>query len=313
MINQVINDLLDIVDTNPFPSADTSSHWVKYGKQVVAERRGDRLFLQDNGFGGMKAPGHRTLQLIERITYWRATKPIKNYQSVYKIATKLVSDLSFDMTFDAWKQVVALATLKDHWSGFNIKPKTFALIGDGHGFFGALVHRVFPESYIYQIDLPKMLLFQANTHSVASPNSSMSIMSAQQDRTNITFVQPRDVELIPDAIDCGVNMASMQEMNRTSIESYFKFLRRRSEPSSRFFCINRENKELPDGETTTFIDYPWSSNDEVFIDGRCPFYTHFLGRTQPNGPRVLGRRVPFINYFDGPIAHRLCHLDPSSR
>ena len=102
--------------------------------------------------------------------------------------------------------------------------------------------------------------------------------------------------------------ASMQEMNEFSIASYFSFLRRRSSPSSRFYCANRLWKQLPGGEIASFNDYPWQEDDEIFFDGPCPYYTHFFARyTLANGPRVLGR-VPFINYCDGIHMHRLVRL-----
>ena len=102
----------------------------------------------------------------------------------------------------------------------------------------------------------------------------------------------------------------MQEMNPHSIDSYFKFLRIRSTQSSRFYCVNRLRKELPGGEVPIFTDYPWEKQDEVFIDFRCPYYTHFVGPTGSKGPRVLRVRVPLINHFDGQIMHRLVHLAP---
>ena len=112
-------------------------------------------------------------------------------------------------------------------------------------------------------------------------------------------------------VDCAINIASMQEMNEFSIASYFMFLRRSTTPSSRFYCVNRLRKDLPGGEVTSFKDYPWQEDDEVFIDGPCPYYAHFFGHPMlPKGPRVLGVRVPFVNYFDGIMMHRLARLAP---
>lgn len=104
------------------------------------------------------------------------------------------------------------------------------------------------------------------------------------------------MERIAEEIDCAISIASMQEMNEVSIAAYFTFLRWRSKPSSRFYCVNRLQKELPGGEVTSFYAYPWREDDEVFMDGPCPYYTHFFAPyTIPNGPRLFGVRVPFIN------------------
>jgi hypothetical protein len=100
-------------------------------------------------------------------------------------------------------------------------------------------------------------------------------------------------------------------MNAFTIQAYFAFLRRRSTPRSRFYCVNRLHKQLPGGEVASFLEYPWQENDEVFLDERCPFYTHYLSPSMsPHGPRLFGLRVPFVNYFDGPHRHRLVRLAP---
>jgi hypothetical protein len=68
---------------------------------------------------------------------------------------------------------------------------------------------------------------------------------------------------------------------------------------------------LPGGEVTSFQHYPWQEGDEAFIDGPCPYYTHFVGlRTLPRGPKALGMRIPCVNYLDGVVMHRLAHLAP---
>lgn len=310
-MNPVIEELLQIVEKDPLPAADTSSHWQLYGRDTTVERRGDELVLIGSGFGSIRVGGRvgRAARLFERLTYWPVITRLRSHRSVWKTTRRLADDLSVDLTFDVWRQSVVLGVLADHWTAYDLSPRTFALIGDGHGFLGALIRRQFPQSRVYCIDLPKMLVFQARTHELAERSASMSMMSTNSVRpTAITFVLPKDVEVISDQIDCAVSMASMQEMNDHSIASYFKFLRQRSTPSSRFYCVNRLRKELPGGEVTNFEDYPWQEDDEVFIDGPCPYYTHYVSRTEPKGPRVLGVRVPFVNHFDGTIMHRLVHL-----
>jgi hypothetical protein len=49
----------------------------------------------------------------------------------------------------------------------------------------------------------------------------------------------------------------------------------------------------------------------VFIDGPCPYDTYVLeSRTSPSGPKMMGVRVPFANYFGGTTMHRLVRLTP---
>ena len=249
---------------------------------------------------------------IENKTYRKVTMKIKSFHPIHAAAKELMQELAFSPTFDTWKCAVILATLQDHWDTNRLSPKVFACIGDGHGFLSALIHRIIPDSRIYCIDLPKTLIFQVVTHQRADPVAKFSLLPAMAPSA-VSFVLPQHVENIPDNIDCCINVASMQEMNPFSIESYFKFLRKRSTPSSRFYCVNREKKVLPDGEVCEFSNYPWHKKDRIFIDGPCEYYKHFISRiTQPYGPRLLGVRIPFVNYFDGIHLHRLVNLHPSA-
>ena len=305
-----------MVERDPVPAAHTSSHWQHYGGETIVERSGDELVLRGSGFGTMYAPRPlgQAAHLLQRITYSRVTSRLHSYKSVWRTAIRLARDLQFDLTFDVWKQSVALAVLADHWAAHNLSPRTFAMIGDGYGFLGALVRRRLPESRIYCIDLPKTLVFQAHTHEQADRTAKMSIVSKDGGVADVNFVLPQHIELISDDIDCAVNIASMMEMKDSSIASYFTFLRQRSTPQSRFYCVNRLLKELPGGEVTRFQDYPWQEGDDLFIDGPCPYHTRFFARhTLPRGPKLLGMRVPFVNYFDGIIMHRLVHLAPITK
>ena len=311
-MNPVIEDLLQIVEKDPLPDPYTSSHWKLFGGETTVARQGEELILKGYGFESTQGSAlAQAAKAFERLSYRKVTARVDSYNSMWRTARGLARDLSFDLTFYVWRQAVALAVLVDHWNKYNLAPSTFALIGDRHGFLGALIRRWFPESRVYCIDLPKILIFQARTHDLAEGPSRMATISRNSGVVdgNIIFVPPQDIELVSDDIDCAINMASMQEMNDFSIAAYFTFLRRRSTPRSRFYCVNRLRKELPQGEIASFNDYPWSKDDDVFFDGSCPYYTHFIGATTlSRGPRVLGIRLPLINYFDGIMMHRLVHL-----
>ncbi len=312
-MNPVIESLLQIVEADPLPVAHTSSYWQRYGSETLVERRGAEIVLRGAGFGSMYArnPTTRLLHALERLSYRSVTSHLKSYPYVWQTAKRLARDLSFGLTFDVWKCAVSLALLADHWKAHGLAPRTFALIGDGYGFLGALIRRYLLGIKMYHIDLPKTLVFQAHTHETADRKATMSMLSAHGEGTDITFVLPQDIERVPDEIDCAINIASMQEMNEFSIASYFAFLRRRSMPHSRFYCVNRLRKELPGGEVASFTNYPWQEGDEVFIDEICPYYIHFFAPyTLPKGPRLFGVRVPYVNYFDGIHMHRLARLAP---
>lgn len=314
-MNPVIESLLDILETDPLPEAHTSSHWQHYGRDTIVERRGDDVVSVGSRSFSLYRPSipTRFFHYFTRQSYRPVAEKCNSYPSIWQVAKRLARDLSAGLTFDVFKSTMALGLLAEHWAAHRLSPRTFALIGDGHGFLGALVRRYLSGSRVYSIDLPIMLVFQARTHEMADGQARLSLLSANgaNTQTDVIFVLPQNIECIPDQIDCAINIASMQEMTDFSINSYFTFLRRRSTQHSRFYCVNRLRKELLGGEVTSFHNYPWQENDEIFIDGPCPYYTHFFAPyTLPNGPRVLGLRVPFVNYFDGILMHRLARLAP---
>jgi hypothetical protein len=103
------------------------------------------------------------------------------------------------------------------------------------------------------------------------------------------------------------------ERNQYSVLFCFSAPPQHAAVAVRFDCVNRMRKQLPEGEVSAFAEYPWQGDDEVFIDGQCPFYSHFLAPyTLPNGPRLFGVRIPYVNYFDGIHLHRLARLAPLS-
>ena len=310
-MHSVIEELLKVAASEPLPLEDVSSFWNLHGSKTVVERTDDELVLVPSGFHslGLSSKFGVAASFAERISYWLVTARLRSHSSIWATAKRLSTDLGMHLDYNAWKQTESLAVLTDHWKKHDITPKSFAVIGDGAGFLGALFHRRYPNSHIYSIDLPQMLVFQAQTQVSAGHGNLISHLQDSSDApTGVTFVLPKDIESISEEIDCAINIASMQEMNERSIDSYFRFLRSRSTPNSLFYCINREEKELPGGEIVKFSDYPWLGEDRIFIDGPCPYYTHYLGRTMPKGPWLLGVRIPFINYLDGKIIHRLVHL-----
>ena len=310
----VTDSLLDVVEQDPEPADDTSAFWKEEGRRLTVARRGDDLLLKGFGIGmgGRRGMAWQVTHAVERLSYWHVTTRLGSYPRLWRMAKQLARDLSVGLTFDVWKSTAILATLADHWHSQRLTPRMFAMIGDGNGFLGALIRRAVPETRMYCIDLPKALVFQASTHRRADARASAGRLTHhERAEAAILFVLPQDVEQIAEGIDCAVNIASMQEMTRRSIARYFSWLRRRSHSQSRFYCVNREEKLQPDGEVARFAEYPWRPEDQLFLDGLCPYYTHYLSRCmRPSGPTLFGWRVPLINYFDGPTRHRLVHLSP---
>lgn len=313
-MDPVVQSLLEVVEKEPYPAPHTSRYWREEGERLALRREGEKLLLGGYGIGATHTPSpiRSLVHAVERISYRRVTRSLRSYASVWRLAEGLAKDLGWGLSFDIWKSAVVLSILVDHGEDGRLRPKTFAVIGDGAGFLSALIRRRFPEARIYCLDLPKALVFQAQTHRCADGDIPLMRLGFNGARGAVTtLVLPQEAEGISEILDCAINVASMQEMNTQSIASYFTFLRRRSGPSSRFYCVNRFEKELPGGERTRFKTYPWQEEDEIFLDGPCPYYSHFFAPyTVARGPRLLGLRIPFVNGFDGPMFHRLVRLAP---
>ena len=312
-MHPVIETLLELVAADPLPASHTSSHWQRYGTETRVACRGDELILRPAGFNTVAHPrlGGRILSACERISYAPVTAGLRSFSTVWSVAKRLAAQLGGGPDFHVLKHACACSVLMDHWQRHRLSPTRIALIGDGDGFLGALLAHWRPDAVLYCIDLPKTLVFQADTHVRLHPHRKATVLSGSlPDATAETvFVHPDELETIPGEIDCAVNIASMQEMTTAQIARYFTFLRRRSGPDAHFYCVNRLQKELPGGEVTVFDEYPWHPRDEVFLHGRCPYYTHFLSsETRRHGPRVFGVRIPWINFFDGVTLHRLVRL-----
>ncbi|MBI3011704.1 MAG: hypothetical protein HYY58_04355 [Candidatus Omnitrophica bacterium] len=317
-MNSVIERLMDVVEHDPAPAVYTSSYWQEYTARNTVRLEEGQLVLRGFGIGDVGRPGlpGRLLHQLERLSYRRLTTSLPQYPAVWRRTTRLARQMRFGLTFDVWKSAVILTLLADHWKDARLSPRTCAMIGDGYGFLGALIRHYVPGIRMYCIDLPKTLVFQADTHQRADPRVRISFL-AQQGGTEegppaeLALVLPQAIERVSDPIDCAINVASMQEMNAATIQTYFAFLRRRSGPESRFYCVNRVEKILPGGEVARFADYPWHDRDEVFLDGVCPYYTHYLSRYRgAHGPTVCGIRVPWVSCFDGEHRHRLVRLAP---
>lgn len=326
-MNPVLESLVRISENQPLPAAHTSSHWQAFGTQTVVQRRGETLVLKAAGFSGHSRASRIGSLLcgLERVCYLPVTVGLKSWPRVWKETGRLAKDLRVSLTRHEWACAVVLSILRDHWTRYGLQPRRIALIGDGDGFLGALILRCLPESplSLFSIDLPKALVFQAATFRNAFPNLTLHAALPEEEVTDrpgpggsrqVTLVHPGCTERIEGTLDCAANVVSMQEMTPLSVNGYFNFLRQRSGPQSHFYCLNKLTSRLPGGEESNFMEYPWQTEDQFFLDEACPYLRFFLDlHAYPNGPRLLGLRLPLVNRFSGVHWHRLARLAPLPR
>lgn len=174
------------------------------------------------------------------------------------------------------------------------------VIGDGYGYLGSLLKAFDPSVEVTSVNLGRGLLFDVYYSGLRFPNASACLSEAEAvcGGKDFTFMPAEDYASLQDQPqDLVFNIASMQEMNLDVVRNYMHYIRRRDGKRTLFYCCNRVNKILPDGEVVRFDEYGWSANDSVVFDELCPWYQNF-----PHG--LIVRWCP----FDGEIKHRLVYL-----
>lgn len=299
------------------PKDFVSSHWEQLHKQLRIETDQKKIkSLKGIGFGDLQnfSFPYRVFSWFTIVSYLFKLSGWAHIVKLMRVALDLVKRMGFPFTYDCFRQVCALSLI------LNYLPKKKELrvlnIGDGYGFLSALIKEIIPEAKICLVDLGKTLLFQAHYCLKAHPQKKHALIvngtEQEQIRYDADFIYcPAEElpQLAPLSFDLAINIASMQEMNERSIKYYFDFLRTNMKEENLFYCCNRLEKRMPDGEVSRFFSYPWSSDDNDLIDETCSWYRHFFSIHKAKmGPKIFKWRVPFVNYFDGMIRHRLTIL-----
>ena len=240
----------------------------------------------------------------------------KELLRLFAVAARVCRAMGLDPTLDVFRQVCTLEVLQRHLPNeMRHKRMHVLMIGDGYGVLSALFKSVFPNSTVVMIDIGKTLLFQAYHCQKAHPEHEHALAASVSDLKRVDFVYcPAEdlVSLERFKFDMAMNIASMQEMNVSTIARYFAFLRKYLHPTNLFYCCNRESKTLVGGEVSEFLRYPWQDDDRYLLDEYCPWHQYFFSRSRAkNGLYFYGARVPFVNFYDGKIMHRLAVLATS--
>jgi hypothetical protein len=291
-----------------------SSHWEDFHHNVVVRKRNGYDFdLQGYGFGDLQATS-----LPAKISAWMTIHSylltLKDREDIRRtagIAKGIAKKMGCAFTYDCFRQVCALVLLRKYlsvdkeWKVINI--------GDGYGYLSCLLKTFYPNAKIFLVDLGKTLLFQSVYCQKVFPHAQHVLVTpdATGDGQEADFIYcpAEHIGLTQQKFNLAVNVASMQEMNPATVALYFDFLRQRLESDNLFYCCNRLEKVMPGGEISSLMQYPWSPQDQHLIDELCPWYKYMIHhRMSARGPQWGALRIPFINYFDGDIWHRLTKL-----
>ena len=87
------------------------------------------------------------------------------------------------------------------------------------------------------------------------------------------------------------------EMEPAVTAAYFDVLRRGPAGRTAFYCCNIVEKVWADGTVIRFYEYPWDEDDELLVDGKCPWDQYVYRKTPP-----------FYYKRKKPTLHRLAYL-----
>ena len=226
----------------------------------------------------------------------------------YKAAVSVATFQKRSVDFDLLKHVLSLEAI--FGTTGEEKLNCCCVIGDGQSNFSSLALSSNKFNKTISINLPEVLLNDWSLLSHLCQEDAASVCRTSNDVSNFlqdknkrfAMIQAGESAIIDSCnIDLFFNMASMQEMDPSAIESYFELIRSSSAAQVYFYCCNRVEKVLPDGTLIKFSDYPWDPQSEILFNEECPWYTH-------NYSLFRKRVLPFPNLFipfDGPIQHRL--------
>ncbi len=310
----LIRDLFDRYYRDGVRADDMSSHWREFSAEfkVQADTEGYLSGLQGFGFGELRWNGS-VRRVVQDLCIASNLLRLSQRLGLLRLRPMFLGvcrAMRVDPTLDAFRQLCTLEFLSRHVPRkCPHRPLRFLMIGDGFGLLAALVKAHWPDAHLVMIDLGQTLLFQAFhlQRAYSAPITHLLAGSLAAERADFVYCpSDRREALAPMEFDVAVNVASMQEMDPSTVASYFAFLRQHLRAANLFYCCNREWKRLPDGQVSALGEYPWATADRVLVDEPCPWHQYYFTlRSTGQSPRLLGLPVPGVSYYDGIHRHRL--------
>jgi putative sugar O-methyltransferase len=315
MAQTVINTLYKEFFNNGSAATDArqaSAHWKDFSKHFSVSVDADENLLSVSGYG-FGGSGNHDLNARVSATIGNAVMlthlACKGLSGEIKRAKKLVATMGLSFSQDACRQVCTKYFLQKQIEKSKTLVNNILLIGDGHGILSALMHEQYPNAKIFLIDLGATLFFQAYHLGKKYPKAKHVLVGeVGNEEGDFIYCPAEQVAHFPlTAIDLAINIASMQEMTPDVINQYFKMLRERK--TGLFYCCNRLEKKLPDGQVIRFMEYPWTKEDKHLADEKCPWHQFFFGRSGSENVKLMNiLPIPFFHKYDGVHWHRLTLL-----
>lgn len=301
-LKKEIRKINNFFEINSLGSDVVSSHWLEYGNKTLISFDDDFsvAYVQAAGFDDLREQSIKNiltnipieLYLRRKLYPLLSARLLGSVKDVVELQRRVIS-------FNCIKQGLCLNAIEK--SGLSLIGKKVAIIGDGNGFMGMLIKKLFPSVKIIQINLAKILMFDLLFTAILPNTNSLNIVLNRGEyrrSADFNFVPAEVVfDIGLDDVDFFINIASMQEMDVDIVDSYFKLIRSQKLDKTHFYCCNRISKKLPDGTMSIFDKYAWLDSDKVIFDEDCDWYSEF-----PIS------RPPFVRKFDGKHKHRLIEV-----
>jgi hypothetical protein len=285
-----------------------SSHWQEYHQDFSF---GEQGFLGLRGFGGYGSRKLGFLHSIMQLRFREMGGNFDSYESFFHSAQKICRSQQRVLDLDVLRNVLSLALLSQKApQAFGID-KTVCVIGDGFGIATALLVESERVKQVVLVNLTKTLtvdLHYLRSYMGDKFEDEVVLLCADELGSD-EFAVCRDAKVVAieaascdllsrTSIDLFINIASMQEMNPSTISHYFDLIRENaSKKPTLFYCANREHKVLPDGTDVIFDDYPWDSADKIILEGLVPWHQQYYRFVPPS-----------FRTYDGPVKHRLLEM-----
>jgi hypothetical protein len=286
--------LAHLAEQAALPEASRSAYWVR--QLDTAQFDGGTLGNFSTHTDALHTLGHWALQVPFR---WMA-RGSRHFGTYHRMARAIARRQGRQFTLDMLRQVLTLAHISRQVSvdGGGL---TNLVIGDGYGAMASLLLEAAPNRKVITVNLNQPLLADLRLIRLAAPEAGIGLVTTQEEMTAALADHAVRVIAVPadnaaavagSPIGIAVNIVSMQEMTVEVIAEYFRVMRANPAGRTAFYCCNKLEKPLGDGNSSRFHDYPWRTTDEVRIDAICP-WSHFY----------YSKEFPFWHYRRG--AHRI--------
>jgi len=278
---------------------DISSHWQHYLEQSHTSKISSGYKVSINGLASYT--NFSLLNLAKFIIIFPQLLFLTLRYAINTEILKAIFKISYRqhrfLDFDLLRQALALNfvirnTEKDI--------KHVAIIGDGFGNLGALISFVLPNCKISFINLGENLFLDAlsmhTIHPVANLHGLVSSNKISAQKYN--YLESTCLMAIS-AVDVYFNIASFGEMNKTTIDRYFNWMKENAAPLCYLYSCNREEKIHPDGSIFFYANLPFYILQPISrVEELCPWHQKY--------PTV---RFPFFKKFDGPVLHTVVKFE----